>query len=207
MIVGVIGAGKLGTVLARLLRKAGYEVYIAGSGDPDKIRLTVEVLAPGAIAVTSSEVAERSDMVILALPLSKFRNIPREQLRGKLVVDATNYWWEVDGPRDDILPSDQSSSEAMQNFLEGARVVKGLSHMSYHDLYDEAKPAGALGRKAIAVAGDDADDVRSVSALIDAIGFDPVAIGSLDRGILLEPGSPVFGVDVSADELRSVLSQ
>ena len=207
MIIGIIGAGKLGTVLAQLSLRAGYDVCISGSSEPEKIRLIIEVLAPGAAVMTTEEVARHADVVMLALPLSKFRQLPQKQLAGKCVIDATNYWWEVDGLRDDILPSSQSSSEAIQEFLAHSRVVKGLSHMSYHDLYDEAKLAGIPDRKAIAIAGDDARDVEVVAQIIDKLGFDAVRIGRLAEGRYLEPGSPAFGANVPAKELRQLLGQ
>ncbi|MCT8389823.1 NADP oxidoreductase [Leuconostoc holzapfelii] len=205
--VGIFGAGKVGIVLAQLALKAGYEVLIAGSGPVEKIALTVEVLAPGTKAVTAAEAGAKADLVILALPLSKYETIDRSGLDGKLVLDAMNYWWEVDGIRTDLTNPLQSSSELVQRFLPNSHVVKAFNHMGYHDLFDESVPQGTLKRKALALAGDDDDDITIVRSFINDLGFDSLFIGPLANGIMLEPGSEVFGANVTLPELQAMIAR
>jgi predicted dinucleotide-binding enzyme len=205
--IGILGAGKVGTVLSRLLLAAGYRVLIAGSGSPTKISLIIDVLAPGAVALSADEVARDADIVILALPLGKYRSIPAEQLAGKLVIDAMNYWWEIDGQRADLSDPRTSTSELIQSFLPASRVVKAFNHMGYHDLDEGPRPEGTPGRKAIGIAGDDDADLAAAAALVNAAGFDPVRVGTLRDSILLEPGSELFGANLPVEGVQDAATR
>ncbi|MDN4641039.1 NAD(P)-binding domain-containing protein [Agreia sp. PsM10] len=211
--IGILGAGKVGTVLARLAIAAGYPVLIASSRPPAAIELTIDVLAHGAGATTASDAAGRADIVILALPLGKavpldgVETLPVDQLRGKIVIDAMNYWWEVDGVRPDLTGDDVTTSELVAAALPGSRLVKAFNHMGYHDLDEGARPTGDPDRKAIALSGDDVAANDVVADLIDSLGFDAVDLGLLVEGAVLQPGRELFGANLGAAEIRDVVEQ
>ena len=205
-VIGILGAGRLGTVLARLAVNAGYPVLIAGSGDPKRVALPLDVIAKGAQATTVTDAASRADIVVLALPLGKYRTTPAEVLAGKLVIDAMNYWWEADGFPEAFTDPLSSTSELVRDHLPASRIVKAFNHMGYRDLHDDARPH-ETGRKAIGIAGDSPDDLARVGAIVEDLGFDPVVVGTLADGVKLEPGTEPFGADVDAEELRKMIAR
>lgn len=204
-IIGILGAGKLGTVLAKIAINSGYEVLIAGSGSVEKIALTIEVLVPGAKAKVAAEVAEKADIIILALPLGKYKSVPKEKLANKIVIDAMNYWWEVDGPDNDILKETLSSSEVVAKYLKNSIVVKAFNHMGYHDLEEVIYQEDGQERKAIAYATDNIGAGNQVAKLIENFGFDSLNLGKLSRGVILEPGFPPFGANLSKINLQKMI--
>jgi predicted dinucleotide-binding enzyme len=170
--LGILGAGRVGTSVARAALKVGYNVNIAGSGPASNISLIVEVVVPGARAVDAAEAVATADIVVLALPLHKYRSIDPALLAGKIVIDAMNYWSPIDGIQDEFEVG--TSSETIADFLLGARLVKTLNHIGYHDLEADDLPAGSPQRRALAVASDDAEAAELVMAFIDHLGYDPV---------------------------------
>ncbi len=202
--IGIVGAGKVGTVLARLALAAGYEVLISGSGDPARKALIIELLAPGATVLTTAEVVERADAVILALPLRNVVDLP--PLSGKLVIDAMNYWEPIDGSLPEYQLDPRGTSEIVASHFPGARFTKSFSHLGYHDLDERGRPAGSADRVAIAVAGDDALDVAATAAIVDALGFDPYVAGPLVTGRAFQAHTTAFGYPHSLASLRDAIT-
>jgi predicted dinucleotide-binding enzyme len=204
--LGIVGAGKFGTTLARAAAAAGYDVAISGSGAAEDIALTIDVLAPGAHAATTNEVVSHADVVVLAVPTHRFRELPRDVFDGKILVDATNHWHPVDGDDEELTGAPDGTSSVVQRRFSGARVVKSLNQLGYHQLEEHRRSRGAAERVAMGAAGDDPAAVRRVMRLIDRLGFDPVDAGSLRNGVALEPdGSPVAPT-YSAGELAKIVS-
>jgi predicted dinucleotide-binding enzyme len=207
MTIGILGAGKVGTVLARLALAAGHRVLISSSGSAERIALIVDVLAPGAEARTTAQVIDEAEVIILALPLGKVRSLPADALAGKVVIDAANHWEPVDGPLPEFTQDPRGTSEVVADLLPGARVVKAFSHLGYHDLDERGLPTGSPGRIALAIAGDDPSAVAAVEELVDAVGFDPLVTGDLGTGAGFQAHTEAFGYPLTRDELRAAVGR
>ena len=205
--LGIIGAGKAGTAFARAALAGGYDVAISGSGPADRIELIVDVLAPEARALTTEEVAGYSDLIVLAIPLHRFRGLRPELFAGKILVDAMNYWDEIDGVDGPFATAPAGTSMLVQEWFSSARVVKSLNHLGYFKFEKSRLPHGAPGRIAMAAAGNDPSAVAAVLQLIDTLGFDAVDAGNLESGLDLQPGGPIFGAGHGAKELADLLSR
>jgi predicted dinucleotide-binding enzyme len=206
MKIAILGAGKVGTSLARVAIAAGYEVDIAASGSPDRIALIIDVLVPGARAVTAAQAVVGADLVVLALPLHKFAGLDRSLLAGHVVLDIMNYWTPIDGEISEFDDAPDGTSVLVQRLIPDARVVKTLNHIGYHELDEEPRPAGAPDRMALGAVGDDPDAVATVLAFLERLGFDAIDGGPLANGVAFQPGSPLFGAPYRADRFRELLA-
>ena len=204
-IIGILGAGRVGTAVARRALAAGYQVRVASSRPASDIALVLQFTAPGAVASDAADVIAQSDIIVLALPLSKYRSLPADQFAGKIVIDTMNYW----APTDGTLPEFEgapSSSEVVADYLKDARLVRSFNHMGYHEMDGEARPSGDPDRRAMAVAGDDAQARDIVAAIIDRMGFDPVDAGRLSNGRDFAIGTPIFGAPLGRHDLQAALN-
>jgi len=208
--LAVLGAGHVGPVIARLAIAAGYPVAIATSGDPDDIALITELVIPGARPRWAGDAIADADIVVLAIPLHRFAELDPGRLAGKIVVDAMNYWPASDGVLtafEDGGTNSRGSSEIVARRLAGSAVVKALNHIGYHDLEDRARPAGAPDRRATGLAGDDPAAVAAVAELTSRLGYDPVRLGGLRAGRVLQPGGPVFGQVLTLPEFERAVHE
>ena len=202
--IGILGAGRVGTAVARQALAAGYRVKMATAKPIDEITMLVDIVTPGAVATDAADVAT-ADLVVMAVPLHKHRTVDSLLLAGRTVIDVMNYWAPTDGRIDAFENDPRTSSEVIQDFLAGADVVKSLNHIGYHELEEDGRPAGAADRRALALAGDSDRAKACVAGFLDRLGYDPVDAGALAAGRAFQPGTQIFNGSHTAEQLTALL--
>ncbi len=205
--VGFIGAGKIGSQVARLALASGYRVVLSNSRGPETLADLVAELGTGASAATSDEAAAAADLVVVSIPLKSIDAVPVEPMAGKVVIDTNNYYWQRDGHVAELDDERQTTAGLLQRHLPDARVVKAFNHIQYGQLTTQGSPSGTPGRRALAIFGDDPTATATVAALLDGFGFDTVDGGGLDESWRIERDQPGYGPSDDADQLRSHLAQ
>ena len=206
MTIGLIGAGHIGSQVARLAVKAGHDVVISNSRGPDTLADLVKELGPHARADTPEGAAAAGDLVVVTVPLKNYRDTPVTPLVGKVVIDTNNYYPDRDGHIAELDNESTTSSELLQAHLPSSKVVKAFNHIQAAHLTAHNQPAGTVNRRGLVIAGDDAQAKATVSALLDQFGFDVVDAGPLSEGWRIQPDTPGYGPRRSADELRQNLA-
>ena len=207
MKIGIIGAGQIGGTLTRRLTALGHEVSIANSRRPETLAaLSSET---GSKAVTPEQAARSGELVVVTIPM---KNIP--QLAGifdgvpehVVVVDTGTYYPQQRDGRIAEIEEGITESRWVANQL-GRPVVKAFNNIYAKHLLERGKRAGAPGRIALPVAGDDRRAKDVVIRLLDQLGFDGVDAGSLDESWRQQPGTPVYGTDLDAEGLKKALKE
>ncbi|MBC3760855.1 NADPH-dependent F420 reductase [Quadrisphaera oryzae] len=190
--VGIIGAGNIGSTLAKLAVDAGHRVVIANSRGPETLADLVAQLGEGARAATAAEAAQAGDLVVVTVPLKNYRELPAEQLAGKVVLDTNNYYPDRDGRIAELDDHSATTSELVARHLAGASVVKVFNNIFFVALAALSAPAGDPARAALPIFGDDDDAKATATRFLDSIGYDAVDGGPLARSWRSENGRPVY---------------
>ena len=204
--IGIIGAGHIGSQVARLAVANGYKVVISNSRGPETLAGLVAELGPKARADTTLGAAKAGDMVVVTIPLKNYRTVPVEPLAGKIVIDTNNYYPQRDGNIPELDSESTTTSELLQAHLPTSKVVKAFNHIYAAELTTHGLPAGTKNRRALVIAGNDAKSKTSVAALIDHFGFDVVDVGPLSESWRIQRDKPGYGPRRNAQELRADLA-
>ncbi len=204
--IGIIGAGQIGSQLARLAVAHGHDVVISNARGPDSLRKLVEELGSRARADTPEGAARAGDLVVVTIPLKAYRTVPVEPLAGKAVIDTNNYYPERDGHFAELDNETATTSELLQAHLPTSKVVKAFNHIYAAELTTHGQAPGTPDRRALAIAGDDAAAKAKVTQLIDSFGFDVVDLGPLADSWRIQRDTPGYGPRRNAAELQRDLA-
>jgi len=204
--IGLIGAGKIGSQLARLAVKNGYDVILSNSRGPETLSDLAKELGSRARAATPAEAAREGDIVVVTVPPKAYRTVPGEPLAGKIVIDTNNYYPQRDGRIPELDNESTTTAELLQAHLPKSKVVKAFNHIYAAELTTDGRPAGTKNRRALVIAGDDADAKKTVTHLLDQFGFDTVDAGPLKEGWRIQRDTPGYGPRRNSEELRSDLA-
>ena len=204
--IGLIGAGHIGSQIARLAVANNYNVVISNSRGPETLSALVAELGPKARAATAVDAAKAGDIVVVTVPLRNYRSVPVEPLSGKIVIDTNNYYPERDGHIAELDNESTTTAELLQAHLPTSKVVKAFNHIYAAELTTHGQPAGTANRRALVIAGDDREAKAAVTRLLDQFGFDTVDVGPLKEGWRIQRDTPGYGPRRTAEELRKDLA-
>ncbi len=204
--LAIIGAGHIGSELARAATRHGWAVVISNSRGPETLASLVAELGGSARAATAAEAAGAAELVVVTVPLKAIEDLPLAELAGKTVLDTNNYYPQRDGHIEALDQQRTTSSELLAALVPTARVVKVFNHIEALKITSDASPTGSPERRALVVAAEDDTARRQVAALVDEIGFDALEVPSLAETWRIEPGTPGYGPRLTRDGLADALA-
>ena len=204
--IGLIGAGHIGSQLARLAVAHGYDVVVSNSRGPDTLSALVAELGSHARAATAAGAAAAGDIVVVTIPLKAIGTVPAKPLEGKIVIDTNNYYPQRDGHIAELDSESTTTAELLQHHLPKSKVVKAFNHIHAAELTTHGQAPGMPNRRALVIAGDDEAAKRVVADMIDRFGFDVVDAGPLAEGWRIQRDTPGYGPRRTAEELRRDLA-
>jgi 8-hydroxy-5-deazaflavin:NADPH oxidoreductase len=205
MKIAIIGTGHIGKTMVRKLTKAGHSIQMANSRGPETLKELAE--ETGAKALTAQEAVQDVDVIILSIPLNKLPDM-KELLTGLpdevIVADTSNYYPLRDG-HIEALDKGQVESGWVSEQV-GRPIIKAWNNVLAETLADHGRPAGAEGRIALSVAGDDPEGKKIVMSLVEDTGFDAIDGGTLAESWRQQPGTPGYCAEQTIEELEAALA-
>ncbi|MBT2512564.1 NAD(P)-binding domain-containing protein [Arthrobacter sp. ISL-30] len=205
--IGIIGAGHIGSQVARKAVQLGYDVVISNSRGPETLAELVAELGPSTRAATPAEAAAAGDFAVVTVPLKALEDVPVQPLEGKIVIDTNNYYWERDGHFPALDKGEETTSGLLQKHLSTSKVAKGFNHIMAKHITTDGTPAGTPNRRALATASDYPEAAELVTKLYDEFGFDTVNIGPLSESWRVERDRPAYVARQNAAELEENLAK
>ena len=203
MRIGIIGAGMIGSTVAKLWADAGHTV-MNSSRHPDELAPLVAKLGRNASAGAPVDAAAFGEAILLTVPLAALPQLASDlgpSLVGKVVLDTGNAYEKRDGAiaREASRHAKGSAGWAAELF-PGAHWVKAFNTVYFKVLEREAHRAG--DRVGIPLASDERRALDVAVELVRDAGFEPVIVGPLARGREFEPDTPPYNTGMSATDLR-----
>lgn len=190
--IGIIGAGEVGSHIARAAIASGYKVVLANSRGPETLQGLVEALGSSARAASAESTASAGDVVVIAVPLKLVNDMPVGALAGKIVLDTNNYMVWRDGRIPVIDSGEKTVHELRQEQLPMSKVAKAFTHIQAPRILTWGKPRGQLGRLALSTSSNFPEAVEWVTQLYDQFGFDTVNNSPLNDSWRSAPGQPAW---------------
>ena len=206
MKIGIIGSGNIGGTLARLLAGAGHEVVLANSRGPESLAGLVGEIGPAATASTPAGAAEAGDLVVVAIPFFRYTGLPAPELAARSSSTPPTTTPAATGRFPTSRPAAPAPVSCWPPRCRTPRWSRRSTPSTTANSPATVSPSGTPGRRAIPIAGDDAAAKATVAGLIDQIGFDVYDAGSLSDGRRFDPGTPLFNVALTRDEVAAALA-
>jgi predicted dinucleotide-binding enzyme len=206
MKLGIVGAGAIGTTLARVAVRCGHDVMISNARGGNTLQVVVSEIGCRAGVVADS--AAFSDVLLVAIPFKAICQLEPALFAGKTVLDANNYYPARDGKVDSLNRHETTTSALLQAHLgQAAKVVKCFNAIMQRDIERDARPEGTRPRRALPIAADDPEAKLLAAELVNQFGFDPVDAGSLAESWRFERAMPAYCIGLDTAGLLAALAQ
>jgi predicted dinucleotide-binding enzyme len=202
MQIGIIGAGNIGSNVARQAARVGHSLKLSFSRDTTKLQAIADEL--GASVGSPAEAVAFGDVVVVSVPWSVLpvALAAAGNFKNKIVVDTTNQFGS--GP----MPAPGQTAAAFnQARMAGARYTKCFNTLTAGFQSETVNRRGSE-RVAQWICGDDSEAKAVVSRLVEEMGYTAVDLGGTATCAVMEaPRRPaaVYGEEYRQADAAAVV--